>query len=147
LGDCTGVFAPPSVRAGDTVVHTATHNQGKVQLGDTENSVFAPPSIRAGDTVVRDTAFTTAKCNWGEDPFRADPSTGDTVVRHTATPPGGRCNWERYPCSRRHPFAPSDQVVRGTRPQPAKRGAVGTGVPAFAAIHRAGSDPQYTTDP
>jgi hypothetical protein len=45
-----------SIRAGDTVVRdTATHNQGKVQLGDGA-PVFAPPSIRAGDTVVRDTA-------------------------------------------------------------------------------------------
>jgi hypothetical protein len=44
------------IRAGDKVMRdTATHNQGKVQLGDGA-PVFAPASIRAGDKVMRDTA-------------------------------------------------------------------------------------------
>jgi hypothetical protein len=35
LGDGAPVFAPRSIRPGDTVIRdTATHNQGKVQLGD-----------------------------------------------------------------------------------------------------------------
>ena len=41
---------------GDKVMRdAATHNPGKVQLGDGA-PVFAPPAIRAGDKVMRDAA-------------------------------------------------------------------------------------------
>jgi CRISPR/Cas system CMR subunit Cmr4 (Cas7 group RAMP superfamily) len=44
------------IRCGDKVTRdAATHNQGKVQLGDGA-PVFAPASIRAGDKVTRDAA-------------------------------------------------------------------------------------------
>jgi hypothetical protein len=44
------------VRCGDKVMRdSATHNQGKVQLGDGA-PVFAPASIRPGDKVMRDSA-------------------------------------------------------------------------------------------
>ena len=45
------------VRCGDKVERdAATHNQGKVQLGEGAAPVFAPRVIRSGEKVVRDAA-------------------------------------------------------------------------------------------
>ena len=42
---------------GEKVVRdAATHNQGKVQLGEGAAPVFAPRAIRSGEKVVRDAA-------------------------------------------------------------------------------------------
>ena len=42
---------------GERVVRdAATHNQGKVQLGEGSAPVFAPRAIRSGEKVVRDAA-------------------------------------------------------------------------------------------
>src|SRR5262249_56710676 len=75
----------------------ATHNQGKVQLGDGA-PVFAPRSIRAGDKVMRDTAsHNEGKVQLGDGaPVFAPASSiraGDKVMRDAAS--HNRCEVQR----------------------------------------------------
>jgi hypothetical protein len=51
------VFTPRAIRSGEKVVRdAATHNQGKVQLGEGAAPVFTPRATRSGEKVVRDAA-------------------------------------------------------------------------------------------